>query len=470
MMNPDWTYNYLAGAQSAANLQAVIPDDDADTLISVASLDSEYKDDLPIIPISVYKSTSRCFISNVVDGLLIGAITAGAFSVFPPLVRGKIIEAFKAPFNRGNLKISIFFGLLLGVYNTGRFHVRTSLSGHKPSQRVLRALVAISIGYSASLLSNRVRKFIALFLLSRAIETKSKDMHRKISPMTREKIKPLVDNADTALSAVSMAVNSCAWIMAPELLDKSYLRFLDSNCGYTVDQLRNTTRIFSAALNEKEPVVVSPRHCQVLHEDAPNGCTVEVAKFAARQYVTGSIPFYYKLYAIPLLITTIKSRKVSLTALRYFVQRTARSSLYFTSGGVALTSVFCLFSKFNLPASPMLPIIGGLASGGLVVIEPKSRRIELGLYLLTQAMHVFAMFYSTRLQWWYPPGVDLLAVAVGFYQMASAYEQSVKCTESAGLLRPFYVTILRKIFDFEDITDNGDIEDRLHSWSVTKYI
>jgi hypothetical protein len=116
----------------------------------------------------------------------------------------------------------------------------------------------------------------------------------------------------------------------------------------------------------------------------------------------------------------------------------------------------------------MLPVIGGLASGGLVVIEPKSRRIELGLYLLTQAMHVFGMYYSTRLQWWYPPGTDLLAIAIGFYQIAAAFEFSAKDPEF-GLLRPFYVSTLKKIFDFEEICEDSN-EDRLHSWSVTKYL
>jgi hypothetical protein len=252
--------------------------------------------------------------------------------------------------------------------------------------------------------------------------------------------------------------------MSPELLDKSYLRFLDANCGYTKEQLRNTPKLFG---NPPELENVT-RHCQVLHPHAPHGCTVAISKFALRQYFTGSIRFYYKLYAIPLLITTLKSRKLSLTALKYFLQRTARSSLYFTSGGVALTSIFCLFSKLNLKANPLLPIIGGIASGGLVVIEPKSRRIELGLYLLTQAMHVVGKFYSTRLGWWYPPGIDLIAISIGFYQIAAAFELSSKDPE-LGLLRPFYVVILKKIFDFENFND-GIIEDRLHSWSVSKYI
>ena len=469
MINPDWTYNYLSGAQSAVDLSAALPDDDKDTILSVASMDSDLQEEEVIVPYSVYKSTARCFASNVVDGVLIGAATAGAFSLFPFLVRGKLIQAAKAPFNSGNLKISLFFGLLLAVYNTGRYHVRTSFHGHKPSQRVLRAIVAISIGGSASLLSNRVRKFIALFLLSRAIETKSKDIHRRLSPETQATIAPIVNHADVALSTASMAINACGWIIAPDLLDKSYLRFLDSTSGYTIKQLRGTPALFDST------ACFSDRHCHVLHPSAPHGCIAELAKFAVRQYFTHSVRFYYKLYAIPLLLTTIKKRKLSLTAIKYFVQRTCRSALFFTSGGVAITSTFCAFSKAGFPASPLLPVIGGMASGGLVFIEPKTRRIELGLYLLTQAMHISAMYLSTRTNLWYPPGTDLIAIAVGFYQLSAAYDSSIKTDAESGLLRTFYVSTLKKIFDYEEpIVENESrkpqFEDRMHTWSVTKYL
>ena len=466
MLNPDWTYNYLSGAQSAVNLHAVLPDDDADTILSVASFESELKEELPVAPESVYKSTYRCLLGNITDGFLVGATTAGLFSVFPFLVRGKLKDAAKAPFNSGNLKISIFFGLLLGIYNTGRFHVRVSLNGHKPTQRVLRAMVAIGIGYSAALLSNRIRKFIALFLLSRAIETKSKDIHRRLSPETQAKLAPLTAHADIALATVSMAVNSSAWIMSPDLLDKSYLRFLDSNCGYTVAQLRQTPKLFTGELKPS-------RYCEILHPHAPHGCLVEQGKFAVRHYFTDSLKFYYKLYAIPLLIATIKKRKLTITALKYFVQRTAQSAAFFTSGGLVMTSVFCIFSGLGLSASPALPIASGMSAGMLVCIEPKSRRLELGLYLFTQAMHAAAMFYATRTSWWYPPGADLLAIAIGFYQLAAAYESSQHDTEENQLLRPFYVSTLKKVFDYEE-PETGDLskkkfQDRLHAWSVSKF-
>jgi hypothetical protein len=469
MINPDWTYNYLSGAQSAANLQASIPEDDRDTVISMASLDTDRNvEEEFIIPSSVYTSTARCFSSNVLDGLLIGAGLAGVFSMFPLLVRGRIQQSLKAPFNKGNIKIALFFGVLMGVYNTGRYHVRTTCKGNKSGQRALRALMAISIGYSASLLSHRVRKFMALFLLSRAIETKSKDIHRKLSPETQAAIAPLTNHADVILTTASMAINACGWIMAPDLLDKSYLTFLDSTSGYTISQLRRTPDMFCVGGDS------SVRHCSVLHPHAPHGCTVELGKFAVRQYFTKSIRFYYKLYLIPLLLTTFRKRKLSLTAIRYFFQRTAQSALFFTSGGVAISSMFCLFSKLGLSASPALPAFAGMASGALVCIEPKSRRIELGLYLLTQSIHVIATYIATRTNLWYPPGADLLAISLGLYHLSAAYEYTTKNahTPDRQLVRPFYVTTMKKIFDHEEpIDDQTNVcQDRLHAWSVTKYL
>lgn len=470
MLNPDWTYNYLQGAQSAANLNAVIPDDDRDTIISVASYDSrEEVEEIRLETKSVYVSTLKCLTTNLCDGFLIGAGTAGAFSVFPHLVRGRLVKAMKAPFNKGNLKIAIFFSLLLASYNAGRFVVRTKRGGNKRrlSSRALRALVAIVIGYSGSLLSPRVRRFIALFLLSRAFETKIKDIYRNLDPGTKQKLEPYVEHADVALSTVSMSINGAAWIMKPELLETSYNRFLFSTCGYPRNQLRNSPLLFN-------PAYKFNRQCEVLHPHAPHGCLVEVSKFAVNQYFRDSIRFYYKLFLIPLLITTIKKRKLSVTALRYFVARTCQSALFLTSGGAAMTLTFCAFDKLNLPGNRTMPFIAGSAAGALVRIETKSRRLELGLYLFTQAMHVAAAFYASR-GWWYPPGSDLLAIALGFYQVISAYEESVRLRidEEETLLRPFYVSTMKKIFDFEEAIIEQDScrrVDRLHALSVMKYV
>ena len=459
MLNPDWTYNALSGAQSAINLEATLPDNKSDTIVSVGSWPSDIDDYLEPQPVSVYGSTLRCFVSNVADGLLVGAAAASVISVFPPLIRGKLLQALKAPFNRGNLKMSIFFGILLGVYNTGRYHVRMKCKGHKPSERLLRGLVAICIGYSGSLLSHRIRKFIALFMLSRAFETKIKDIHRNLSPETQKSIAPLTKHADILLTTFSMGINGAGWIAQPDLLDPSYLRFLESSCGYPVANMRQTPRLFN-------PTFVFDRHCQPLHPTNPHGCLVENIKFAINHYFKASLKFYYKLFAIPLLLATINKRKLSLTALKYFVQRTARSALFLTTGGFCMTSVFCLFSKFGLPASRFLPFLGGMSSGAMVFIEPKSRRIELGLYLFTQAIHVMAAFWATRTSLWYPPNADLLAITIGFYQVAAAYDDSVK--NASGLLRPFYVSALQKIFDYEEKQGGAD---RMHAWStVTRYL
>ena len=464
MINPDWTYNALSGAQSAVNLEAGLPDDDNDTIVSVASCRSESEKPMKPQPVSVYGSTLRCFVSNVADGVLVGAATASAISIFPLLFRGKLVQAVKAPFVSGNLKISIFFGILLGVYNTGRYHVRMKCNGHKLSERLLRALVAICIGYSGSLLSHRVRKFMALFLLSRAFETKIKAIHRELSVETQRKLSPLTAHADILLTTVSMGINGAAWIAQPALLDKSYLRFLESSCGYPVHAIRQTPKMFNSAYQ-------CDRFCQPLHPQVPHGCFVENCKFGINHYFKFSILFYYKLYAIPLLLATLHKRKLSLTALRYFVQRTARSALFLTTGGFCMTSVFCMYSKLtsSQTAPHSLAFVGGMSSGAMVFLEPKSRRIELGLYLFTQAMHVIASYYATHTNLWYPPAADLLAMTIGFYQLMAAYDDSARNENS--LLRPFYVSTLKKIFDYEERSNDAQSVDRMHAWStVTRYL
>jgi hypothetical protein len=140
-----------------------------------------------------------------------------------------------------------------------------------------------------------------------------------------------------------------------------------------------------------------------------------------------------------------------------------------------MTATFCTFDRLGLHGNRALPFVAGSAAGALVAIETKSRRLELGLYLFTQAMHVVAAFYARR-GWWYPPGADLLAISVGFYQVISAYEDSVrecKDPDSTSLLRPFYVSTMKKIFDYEEPIEEHDTcrrVDRLHSWSLMKYV
>jgi hypothetical protein len=88
-------------------------------------------------------------------------------------------------------------------------------------------------------------------------------------------------------------------------------------------------------------------------------------------------------------------------------------------------------------------------------------------------MHVVAAFYA-RKGWWYPPGSDMIAVALGFYNVISAYEDSFSDAdrETGSLLRPFYINTLKKIFDFEESVLDQRLkvnrEDRMHSWSLTK--
>lgn len=470
MLNPDWTYNYLTGAQSAVDLQAKLPDDDRDAILSIESAgSSDESGELHVETSSVYKSFLNCAALNAIDGFLIGAGTAAAFSVFPMLIRGKLVNAAKAPFNRGNLKVAVFFAILLGVYNTGRFRVRSQRGGHKRhlTSRALRAAVAICVGCSSSLLSNRVRRFVALFLLSRALETRTKEIYRNLSVETQDKLEPLVDKADIAIATVSMAVNGASWIMHPDLLDPSYRRFLNSTSGYPKAIVDSTPFLFNKQ-------VKFSRHCEVLHPDASSGCAVAVTKFAVSQYLNNSLRFYYKIYLIPLLITTIRKKKLSITALRYFVLRTCRSALFLTCGGVAMTCTFCLFDKLGLPANSLLAFVSGASSGALVFIEQKTRRLELALYLFTQAMHVAAAFYAGN-GWWYPPGSDMIAVAIGFYNVISAYEDEVSDHDPDGgtLLRPFYMSTLKKVFDYEEAVLDEKLrllrEDRLHHWSLSKF-
>ena len=142
-----------------------------------------------------------------------------------------------------------------------------------------------------------------------------------------------------------------------------------------------------------------------------------------------------------------------------------------------MTLTFCTFGKLGIKGNRALPFIAGSASGALVLVETKSRRLELGLYLFTQAMHAVAAFYASR-GWWYPPGSDLFAVAAGFYQVISAYEDSLRkgkleAEETGTLLRPFYITLMKKIFDFEEVIEEPEScrrVDRLHAWSVMKYV
>jgi hypothetical protein len=399
-----------------------------------------------------YTSIVDCAYTNLLDGFILGFGISSIVSFVSNVVRGRANGGGRSSFSSSSLRSGIFCAVLLGSYNTTRFLSCGSFRFLRARQR--KVLIGLVIGCFSSILSKRLRRFLALFLVTRALEAKSKSVYRGLPSRYQKTLSPIVPYSHVLLASFSTGINAMSRFMRPELLEPSYKRFLDSACGYSQRALSDLNDVCNRRCSPE-------RHCSALHAQGKGGCPGELLKFSLRHFFGNSLRFYYRLYAIPLIFTALRARRFSFSSLHRFAKKTLRSSLFLTTGGTAMTAVFCINDRLKLPITPALPLLSGMCSGGVLWIEPETRRPELSLYLFAQALYVMARFYAAR-GWWYPNGLDLIAIGIGSYQMISAFEDK-------ELLRSFDRRALQAVFDHPNPNGTSG-EQKMHGFRATRWL
>lgn len=227
----------------------------------------------------------------------------------------------------------------------------------------------------------RVRWSITMLLLVRALETGCQMWKRP-----RWMPDWLQENADVAVMCLSSAYVLPTWILAPHNLNGAYKHFLDVHGGRTL-------HIQSVLAERWRSEHIEPAHllrhatttCVIMHP-FQSSCVLDKCEFMEAAVVRAM-----QLYAPLALATLLVFRRQALctnprTTLLHTLRSLARSCLFLSIYCTLSWTAICTLTRLTRYEGKYLPVMGGLIAGTSVLLESKSRRMELALYVLSQAI------------------------------------------------------------------------------------
>jgi hypothetical protein len=300
----------------------------------------------------------------------------------------------------------------------------SKLLGQNPNKklsRTLRVFLASAVASLAFLfLPNYSKLGISMFFFVRALEILGKlGCERGILPR--------INHGDTLLMAVASAQVIWGWLFFRDSVEPSYLHFLDYQGGryfyvqrafavvgqsgsqFLSQQAKLMQELNSWRVkNNFSPIILpekpqegynfpSARHlaCEILHPQT-KFCTKDFIEFFRAAYLR-ALPVYTPVYILPLLLFRLKSLiKSPITNSVATALGVLRSSLFLASYcSIAWATACCVNNIAH--HSTASGFIAGFVAGLTVAIEKKGRRIELALYVLSQAIPSFTrtmQYYS----------------------------------------------------------------------------
>ena len=215
---------------------------------------------------------------------------------------------------------------------------------------------------------------------------------------------PSLPQSDTLLMATASSIVVWCWMFHRSALEPSYAHFLDiqggkprwvtetyAQCHFGNDALFASHPTIDIAQQRRAQLglpLLSPDsptlRCDVIHPG--QGHLVHTFAFL-RRALFRALPVYVPVYVLPLLVFRMRDilrspgRSLYLTAFSI-----ARSSLFLASCGTACWSSGCLLTTYLHSTTSFNALVAGWLGGATVLIEKKSRRIELSLYVLAQAV------------------------------------------------------------------------------------
>ncbi len=204
------------------------------------------------------------------------------------------------------------------------------------------------------------------------------------------------DHLDTGIMMAGSTVVLHDWLNGGNNLGSRYRKFMNVHGGFdkvVVHGISAQIRGEPVSVQTGKPVVfqdVSDRHCQataceVLHP-GNSSCTVSWTKFFLNAFYKRSVPMYARLFAIPLILGLMRGRDVQKSFI-HFGKGVAQSSAFFALYCAAVGFSVCLSGGWPQAVKDALrPAFTGAASGAALLVEKKGRRIEVALYVLTNAI------------------------------------------------------------------------------------
>lgn len=408
--NPEWTYNLLQRSDTVLDflkkqaMEAALPHVVSKHLFrsgSIDSLDTATGDSLldGTPSCRLYESTSKCVLENFIEGLCIGGGVSTAVSCLPPLLKGRLRVALRNIPTLYNLRVALFFGSLMAACNT-LLHLRRSRRAGARSvseDKLFRVLVSLISGMCIATLPRGVRRFVVYMLFTRALEVMVR--RQRASEGTEIERDVFTSHETVGLTMCSMSVITTTWFGWPHLINPGYLHFLDNISNITKSQFRDVGKVLLDRCDgrpELQRIHDSNDTCRVFHSES-EPCPRFIGRVFLMSFIKHTIPFYIKIYQIPLLFTFIKRRgKINSRVLTHFVNRVARSGLFLAILNTLVGGTICVIgNQRRLPQWACMPLSGAVSGLSLYVEDP-NRRLELALYMFGQALQMTVNAYCAN--------------------------------------------------------------------------
>ena len=346
------------------------------------------------------------------------------------------------------------YGLFLGGFLAVFESLMRLLKRYKEQFGPRRVRVAVSAavaGLCFLFIPREYRVSLAMFFFVRALEIVG-------SYVVEHGWAPPVPHADTLLMASASAAVIWCWLFHRSALEPSYAHFLDMQGAKPrwMQQAYATCHYGNAALFAAHPIVdvlqqqrakvgLPPVHpastqlrCDVLH---PGQSHVGHMLTFLKEGILRALPVYVPVYVLPLLVFRMKDivrsplRALSLTSLGIF-----RSSLFLSAYCTACWFTSCMVTTQLHSTSNVNGLIAGWVGGCMVLIEKKSRRIELALYVLAQAIPAVYRYLHDRFHLPFIPHAEAAVFVASIAVIMAAY------ILTPHLLRRSYLSLLMFFF------------------------
>lgn len=364
-----------------------------------------------------WRAFERCLTASL-KAFAIGASLRGGLSVFSILTsfRKKRFKGATPPHRptpellKSVLREAARYGLFLGAF-AGTFstvdEVITAVGGFERTAG-WRALVGGAVAGPSLLLTGPdvQHTSMAIYILLRAAVLaarcgiKSEHFGWLFRPLAWK-------HGDAALMCLSSSQILSAWILKPDSLPSSYISFLNRHGGKDTSVMQCIRDL--ALQNQLTNLGMVKRWYQCMGTDVqldPNmtipctlvhgtqGCLPHFSLFLGQAFLR-SLPVYLPVYLIPAVIVHrqgILKRPIPIFSKALF--GTVRSSLFLSTYCASAWFWTCMLFRANGKCNPALLALGTFPTGLAVMIEKKSRRMEIALYCFARAVESFAICFS----------------------------------------------------------------------------
>ncbi|GLE02894.1 hypothetical protein PINS_up011758 [Pythium insidiosum] len=331
-----------------------------------------------------------------------------------------------------------------------------SLSVEQLSSLLAGAGAACAIGF----VDTKRRRSLALYALTRALQcgynlAKRNDVwHFWGSDW---------EYGDALLFALSSAQVMYAFIMRPTSLPTAYFRFIQKTGPIEMEVLEMVRRgnrglpVDAAAvraflvkhrmtpnfpLPEGVPDIVS---CRLVHHHSET-CSMGVVQTFRKAFVS-AFPLYLSLFIVPSVVIHFKKflARPARTLGRAVLNAT-RSNTFVASFVALYMACVCVQRRFATKDHRIVYYLAGLGASTSILIEPKSRRSELALYVLPRALEsLFVILRDRRIVKGVRHGdVALFSLSMACMMYAYEHEKSSMGTFLHSTLKRFLQTATDK--------------------------